>query len=99
MNTPRYLCSQLVRLVIGDREHWVNLEEIWGNGAVLGCEEEVANGALVRILSDDLSFEGRVTGVEHEETGWRAEVAFSAQTPWSIEQWRPEHALDPTSLK
>ena len=109
MNTPRYLCSQLVRLVVseppgtdtgGDRaERWVNLEEIWGDGAVLGCEDEVANGALVLILSDDLSFEGQVTGVKQEETGWRVEVALSALTPWSIEQWRPEHALDPTSLK
>ncbi len=106
MNTPRYLCSHLVRLVVSAPgtpetrgEQWVNLEEIWGEGAVLECEEEVANGALVLILSDELSFEGRVTRVEREETGWRVEVALSTLTHWSIEQWRPEHALDPASLK
>ena len=98
MSTPRYLCSHLVRLLVDDREQWVNLEEIWGDGAELGCEEEVGRGALALILSEGLSFEGRVTEVEREETGWRVEVSFSPLTPWSIEQWLPEHALDPAKL-
>jgi hypothetical protein len=115
-NTPRFLCSQLVRLVVCDpratdtdclraqqqpcaAEQWVNLEEIWGSGAVLECEEEVGNGALVKISADDVSFSGRVTAVERHEFGWQVEMAFSPLTPWTIEQWRPEHALDPATLK
>src|SRR4051812_10713721 len=93
MNTPRYLCSQLVRLSEGGRELWVNLEEIWENGAVLECEEAVAMGAGVRISSGEDLFEGRVTGVKKDEFGWQVELEFSARTPWSISQWRPEHAL------
>jgi hypothetical protein len=99
MNTPRYLCSHLVRLRVDDCEEWVNLEEIWAGGAVLECEEEVEGGALVRMLSEGGSFMGRVTGVKRTAIGWRVEVAFSPLTPWSIEKWVPEHAVDPASLK
>jgi len=98
MATPRYLCSELVRLVTDGRGQWVNLEEIWAEGAVLACEEEVGPGAPARISTDEVSFEGAVTAVERDEFGWRVEIAFSADTPWSIERWRPEHALDPDSL-
>lgn len=98
MDAPRYLCSQLVRLVSGDREQWVNLEEIWNGGAVLECEEEIGNGAPATISTDEISFEGHVTAVERNEFGWTAEMAFSPLTPWTIELWRPEHALDPAAL-
>ena len=98
MDTPRYLCSHLVRLVTDDREQWVNLEEIWAAGAVLGCEEEVEEGTLVLILSDDQSFEAQVTAVKLDEPGWRLEVAFSPLTPWTAEKWLPEHAFDPAKL-
>jgi hypothetical protein len=105
MTRPRYLCSQLVRLFIfdpratDDREQWVNLEEICCDGAVLECENEIRCGVLARISCDDASFEGHVTAVEREEFGWRVELVFSALTPWSIEQWRPDHAFDPDTLK
>jgi len=98
MSTPRYLCSHLVRLRADDREQWVNLEEIWSDGAVLECEEKVAENALVRISSEDQLFVGTVTGVKQNEIGWTVEVALSPQTPWSIEKWLPEHALDPAKL-
>ena len=98
MNTPRYLCSHLVRLSADDCDQWVNLEEIWADGAVLECEEEVAAGALVQISSDDQLFVGRVAGVERDEFGWQVEVAFSPLTPWSIDKWAPEHAVDPAKL-
>jgi hypothetical protein len=66
---------------------------------VLECENEVRCGALARISSGDASFEGHVTAVEREEFGWRVELALSELTPWSIEQWRPDHAFDPDTLK
>jgi hypothetical protein len=98
MTTPRYLCSQLVKLVAEGREQWVNLEEIWREGAVLDCEEGVAVGAAARLSCNGAAFEGRVAGADCGETGWRVEITFSALTPWSIEQWRPEHALNPAEL-
>lgn len=103
-STPRYLCSQLVQLVSSEprapeyREQWVNLEEIWDGGAVLECDEEVGAGMLATIFADGVSFSGRVTAVERHEIGWRVEMAFSAQTPWNIEFWQPEHALDAEAL-
>jgi len=103
MDTPRYLCSQLVRLWISGAsdggEQWANLEEIWNSGAVLECEEAVDTGAMARMSSEEVSFEGRVTAVEQHEFGWRVELAFSPPALWSIEQWRPEHALDPNTLR
>jgi hypothetical protein len=98
MDTPRFLCSHLVRLSADDREQWVNLEEIWADGAVLECEDEVANGALVRISSDSQLFMGRATAVKRDAIGWRVEVAFSPLTPWNVQKWMPEHALDPAKL-
>jgi len=121
MVKPRYLCSQLVRLVItqpraadtsglrapvtdprapvaDDREQWANLEEIWGGGAVLECEDDVAAGAQAKISADDVSFSGRVTAVDRHEFGWRVEIAFSPLTPWTIGCWRPEHLLDPAAF-
>jgi hypothetical protein len=102
MDTPRYLCSQLVRLLISDssghREQWANLEEIWSSGAVLECEEEVASGSSAKISCDEVTFAGRVAAVERHVFGWTVEMAFSPLTPWTIERWRPEHALDPNAL-
>ena len=101
-NTPRYLCSHLVRLLVfGPRatEQWANLEEIWCSGAVLECEEKIAGGTLVKISAGDVSFSGCVTAVEGHEFGWQVEITFSPLTPWTIERWRPEHALDPATLK
>lgn len=94
MAAPRYLCSHLVRLTAGGREQWVNLEEIWRDGAVMECEEAVAAGVGATIAADGARFSGRVTRVESHEFGWTVEVALSLLTPWSMERWTPEHALE-----
>jgi hypothetical protein len=98
MAAPRYLCSHLVRLSAGGRTRWANLEEIWNAGAILDCEEEVMRGDSVTMSSEEVFFDGRVTAVEREESGWRVEVLFSEYTPWTIERWMPEHALNPETL-
>jgi hypothetical protein len=95
---PRYLCSHLVVLIVGDRDQCVNLEEIWESGAVVECEEAVVTGVSADILADDIVFSGRVIAVERHEFAWRAEIAFCAHTLWSMERWRPEHSLDPQEL-
>ena len=94
------MCSQLVRLAVPDvPEQWVTLEEIWDDGAMLECEAEVALGVSALISADDVSFTGRITAVERHEFGWKAEVTFSPMTRWTMEKWRPEHAIDPKTLE
>jgi hypothetical protein len=71
---------------------------------VLECEETLSDETLsegedAKISAGDISFAGRVTAVERHEFGWRVEMAFSHLTPWTIEQWKPEHALDPARLQ
>ena len=100
MSSPRYLCSQLVRLAVrGLPEQWVNLEEIWDDGAMLECETEVEPGVDATFSTDEVSFTGRITAVEKQESGWELEITFSPMTQWTIEKWRPDHAIDPKTLE
>ena len=48
---------------------------------------------------ESASFQGRLNAVQQEEFGWRVEMEFSSETPWSPELWRPDHLLDPAVLK
>src|SRR5436305_4172685 len=98
MQAPRYLCSQLVRLLVDGRAQWANLEEIWSGGAMLECEEPVATGAAARLFSESAALDGHVVKVNSDEFGWHVEMAFAEATPWSPELWRPEHLLDPGTL-
>jgi len=100
MSSARYLCSQLVRLALPDLpEQWVTLEEIWDDGAMLECEAEVELRASATISADEVSFTGRITAVDRHEFGWRVEITFSPSTPWTVEKWLPEHAIDPKTLE
>jgi hypothetical protein len=98
MTLRRYLCSHLVRLSVGTRVHWANLEEIWNAGAILECEEEVTPGDYLTVSCDEISFDAKVTALEWDGSGWRVEVLFSEHTPWTMELWTPEHVLDPETL-
>lgn len=100
MSSARYLCSQLVRLAIpGLPEQWVNLEEIWDDGAIIECETEVEPGVEATISTDEVSFTGRITAAEKQESDWEVEITFSPTTLWTIEKWRPDHAIDPKTLE
>jgi hypothetical protein len=94
----RYLCSHLVRLTTAGHEQWANLEEIWESGAVLDCEEEVARDSAAMFSGDEVVFRGRVTHCGEHRFGWRVELELSSETPWSVELWKPEHALDSGTL-
>lgn len=97
MSAPRYLCSDLVTLRIGVTESTVNLEEIGRDGAAIESEEPITDGIRVEIRCGSVFFAGKVTEVERHEFGWRAEIEFSPLTPWSLEQFRPQHMLDQPS--
>jgi hypothetical protein len=95
----RYLCSQLAILAIDGQVQWVNIEEIWETGVILESEAEVTAGMPASLSVESAAFLGRLSDVRREEFGWRAEMEFSPETPWSPEQWRPDHLLDPAVLK
>jgi hypothetical protein len=104
MNFKHYLCSQLVTLSNKSPastvkvESTVNLEEVWIGGAVLESEAAVEEDARVEIRCGTAFFAGRIVQVERHDFGWRFEVEFSPLTPWSPEQFRPLHLLDPAKL-
>jgi hypothetical protein len=99
MNPRRFLCSQLVALRNNSIKTIVNLEEIWGNGAVLESEDPVEGGSRVEIRCGRAFFAGRIVQVERHEFGWRFEVEFSPMTPWKIGEFQPEHLLDVSELE
>jgi hypothetical protein len=97
MNAPRYLCSDLVTLRIGAEESTVNLEEIGKDGATIESEDAIVDGTKVELRCGSVFFSGKVIQVERHEFGWRVEIEFSPLTPWSMEQFRPQHMLDQPS--
>ncbi|HVY91114.1 MAG TPA: hypothetical protein VHA14_00140 [Bryobacteraceae bacterium] len=99
MENRRYLCSQLATLKVDGQETWVNIEEICETGVTLECETEIAAGVAVALAAGDAVFQGRVTQVQKEEFGWRVEMEFAAETPWSPARWQPDHLLDPAAFK
>jgi hypothetical protein len=98
MNPQRFLCSQLVALRNNSIKAIVNLEEIWGNGAVLESEEPVEEGSRIEIRCGSAFFAGRIVQVVRHEFGWRLEVEFSPLTPWNPEEFQPAHLLDVSEL-
>jgi hypothetical protein len=88
-----------VTLVFGGQSRVVNLEEICRAGACLESDGPVPAGVAVEIRMDGVQFHGTVTEVEEHELGWRIELEFSPLTPWSVERFRPQHLLDPSSLE
>ncbi|HEY4088790.1 MAG TPA: hypothetical protein VGM43_22825 [Bryobacteraceae bacterium] len=99
MESRRYLCSQLAKLTLDGQAQWVNIEEIWETGVILESEAVVIEGTDASLSVEGASFQGRLTSVQQEEFGWRVEMEFSPETPWSPELWRPDHLLDPAVLK
>ena len=95
MRETRYLCSHLIRLKQRDGESTVNLETIWTGGATVEAETALAVGEAIELRCGGVNFTGSVTEVERHEFGWRAEIRFSPETPWTIEAFRPDHPHRP----
>jgi hypothetical protein len=99
MGARRYLCSQLVRLRVGETTPGettltANLEEIHERGAVLECEQPLPEGARAELTCAGATLHGVMTSVEPHEFGWRVSIEFSPLTPWSRGLFEPEHLLD-----
>ena len=98
MSARHYLCSDLVSLTLNSADSTVHLEEIWQDGAAFESEEPVVDGAQIELRCGPALFSGKVAKVDRHEFGWHAEVEFSPLTPWSPEQFRPQHMLDVSGL-
>jgi hypothetical protein len=102
MTPRRFLCSQLVALSDYSSEtgggRLVNLEEIWAGGAILEAETAVTSGSQVELRCGSAVFRGRIVEVQPHEFGWRFEVEFSPKTRWRLEDFRPDHLLDPSAV-
>jgi hypothetical protein len=77
----------------------VNLEEIWETGAVLESEESAPTNVPADLHCGGATLCGRLLRAEKHAFGWRLEIEFSPLTLWSPERFRPEHFLDPSSLR
>lgn len=94
MSSQRFLCSHLISM----DDRIVNLEEIWVTGAILEAETAVARDAQVELRCGAVVLKGRIVEVEPHEFGYRFEVEFSPKTLWRLEEFRPDHLLDPSAL-
>jgi len=99
------LCSHLASIRVSDKVWPVLIEEIWREGAILECEEEIPQIEFAELdcggpfFGDKLIFEGRLSRASEHEFGWRTEMTFSAGTLWSEKKFRPSHLLDPRKVK
>jgi len=97
-DSRRYLCSHLVTLRWDDQTRLMNLEEISRDFALLESDEAVPCGVLAEMSAGNARFIGSVTHVEQHEFGWKVDFRFSPLTPWTIENFQPQHMLDPARL-
>jgi hypothetical protein len=95
----RFLCSHLATVRVSGKVWTVLIEEIWRDGAILECEEEIPQAEFAELDCGGPFFAGKLNGSAQHEFGWRAEMKFSAETPWSEKKFRPSHLLDPSKVK
>jgi hypothetical protein len=99
MAVTRYLCSELITIARARDKSIVNLEEIWETGAFFEAETAIEKGETIDLLAREKIFRGQVKNVERHEFGWRVEMEFSPPVRWSVDDFRPQHMLDPNNVK
>ena len=99
MAVNRYLCSELITIARPQGKAIVNLEEIWETGAFFEAESAIDPGETIDLLAREKVFRGQVKNVEHHEFGWRVEMEFSPPVRWTVDDFRPQHMLDPKTVR
>ena len=89
----RYMCSDLVKVLIAGAERTANLEDISPSGACLQTEMEAPVGAEIEILCRDCRFKGLVRYCRFVDTGFDVGVQF-ARRAWDPSVYQPEHLLE-----
>jgi hypothetical protein len=102
-NNPRLLCADLVPVRWKDasgkpRKSVANLEDISVNGACLQMDIDVPAETVMRIAHQKGELIGTVKYCEFREFGYFLGLQFNEGTQWSMEEFRPQHLLDPRRL-
>jgi hypothetical protein len=95
---PRYMCSELVNILIRYEDHTVheaiaNLEDISRSGACIQLDEAVRPGADIEIMCSTCSFKGKVRNCRHTGGRYDVGVAFDNVGAWDASRYEPAHLL------
>lgn len=101
---PRFLCSDLVTLRWSDgprreRRQTVVLENISASGACVQAEVAVSESIRVFLVCGNVEFRGYVRSCYRRDDGYFVNIAFDADSKWSIAKFKPEHLLDPRKVR
>ncbi len=90
----RYLCSDLVKILIAGAEEIANLEDISPSGACVQTEVAVRVGAEIEILCAGCRLKGQVRYCRFVDTGYDVGVQFAQRGSWHPEVYEPQHLLE-----
>ncbi|MBS1874067.1 MAG: PilZ domain-containing protein [Acidobacteria bacterium] len=97
------LCADLVDLHWKDqsgksRRVVANLEDISASGACVQLDKPLALGAKVRLTHPKGELTGVIRYCVFREIGYFLGVEFDADCRWSMNDYRPQHLLDPRRM-
>ena len=95
---PRYMCSELVNIVIHHEDQTVqeaiaNLEDISRSGACVQLEKAIRLGADIEIVCSACKFKGKVRNCRYAGGGYDVGVAFDDPRAWDATRYEPAHLL------
>lgn len=99
----RMLCADLVDLHWKDqsgkkRRVVANLEDISMSGACIQLDHPLPLGTRVRMTHPNGELVGAIRYCVHREIGYFLGVEFDENCRWSLNDYRPQHLLDPRRL-
>ena len=95
---PRYMCSELVSILIRHEDQTVqeaiaNLEDISPSGACVQLDEAVRLGADIVIVCAACRFKGKVRNCRFAGSLYDVGVAFDDPGAWDASRYEPAHLL------
>src|ERR1039457_950164 len=95
---PRYMCSELVKILIRYddqtvREAIANLEDISRSGACVQLDEAVRLGVDIEIACSTCRFKGKVCNCRFAGSLYDVGVAFDDPGAWDASRYQPAHLL------
>jgi hypothetical protein len=99
----RMLCADLVDLHWKDqsgkkRRLVANLEDISVSGACIQLDKPLPLGTKVRLTYPKGELEGIVRYCVFRDIGYFLGIEFEPDSHWSLNEYRPQHMLDPRRL-
>jgi hypothetical protein len=100
----RLLCSELVTIERRSAAGWflpaiANLEDISLSGACLCSETAIRPGDPVVLCYADGELPGFVRYCVYRDLGYLIGIEFGYKCEWPIDFYRPEHLLNPETLR